>query len=72
MTGTAEIYHLKHVADFAGVYAAAGAGGVIGTKGGDTSVMKNDKGVVIRFHTHNRGVEVNLDVSGVAIALAPT
>lgn len=70
ITGSAEIYHLKALTDFNGVYGMAGAGGAIGTAGGGTAVLKNSKGVEIRLHAQDKGLEINLAVSGVDITLA--
>ena len=70
ITGTAEVYHLKALSDFSGVYGLAGAGGAIGKAGGGTAVLKNDKGVEIRLHAQDKGLEINLAVSGVDITLA--
>lgn len=69
ITGTAEVYHLKALTDFNGVYGLAGAGGAIGTAGGGTAVLKNSKGVEVRLHAQDKGLELNLAVSGVAITL---
>jgi hypothetical protein len=71
ITGTAEIYHLKRLTDFNGVYGSAGAGGAIGTAGGGTAVLKNDKGVEMRLHAQDKGLEINLAISGVKITLSP-
>jgi hypothetical protein len=70
ITATAEIYNLKTAADFNGMYAAAQAGGSVGTKGGGTAVMHNDKGVTIRVHTQDKGLALSVAGSGVAITLA--
>ncbi len=70
ITGTAEVYHLKALNDFDGIYGLAGAGGAIGAGGGGTAVLKNNKGVEIRLHAEDKGLEINLAVSGVDIALA--
>lgn len=70
ITGTAEIYHLNTLADFNGVYGLAGAGGAIGKAGGGTAVLKNTKGVEMRLHAQDKGLELNLAVSGVDITLS--
>lgn len=71
VTGTAEVYHLKTLQDFNGVYGAAIAGGAVGTAGGGTAVLKNHKGVELRLHAQDKGLEINLALSGVNITLAP-
>jgi hypothetical protein len=69
ITGTAEVYHLKTLTDFNGIYGLAGTGGAIGTAGGGTAVLRNSKGVEVRLHTQDKGLELNLAVSGVDITL---
>jgi hypothetical protein len=71
ITGVAEVYHLNSAADFAGGYAVASAGGAIAKTGGGTAVLRNDKGVVVRFHAKDKGLDVNLAASGVDIILEP-
>jgi len=71
MSGTGRVYHLKTPADFAGTYAVAGGGGALGSHGEGSASLKNDKGVVIEFHTREKGVSVNLDISGVHIKMLP-
>lgn len=69
--GTAEVYHLNSLQDFNGVYGAAGIGGVVGREGGGTAVLKNDKGVEMRLHAEDKGLEINLALSGVNVTLMP-
>ena len=71
LSGSGMVYHLQAPADFAGTYAAAGAGGAMGSHGEGGASLKNDKGVVIEFHTREKGISVNLDISGVHIKMAP-
>jgi hypothetical protein len=71
ITGTGEIFHLKSVADFPGIYAAAGGGGAMGKSGHGSASLKNDKGVVIEFKAKETGLEVNLAAGGVKIAMTP-
>jgi hypothetical protein len=71
VSGTAEVYHLNALQDFNGVYGAAGVGGVIGHEGGGTAVLKNDKGVEMRLHAEDKGLEINLALSGVKVTLMP-
>lgn len=72
MTGTGKIYHLKSVGDFAGNYASAGGGASIGSKGVSSASLRNGKGVVIEFHAKERGISLNLNLSGVNIKMAPS
>ena len=71
MTGVAEVYHLRKLTDFNGIYGAAEAGGSFGKEGGGDAILKNDKGVEMRIHTRDRGIEVSLAVSGVDVTLSP-
>ena len=71
MTGTAEVYKLTRLSDFNGIYGAAGAGGSLGKDGAGNAVLRNDKGVEMHIHTHDRGIEVSLAVSGVDVTLSP-
>lgn len=71
ISGTGEIFHLTSVADFPGIYAAAGGGGAMGTSGRGSASLKNDKGVVIEFKAKETGLEVNLAAGGVKIAMTP-
>ena len=71
ISGTGQIYHLASVADFPGVYAAAGGGATIGKMGRGSASLKNDKGVVIEFKAKETGLEVNLAAGGVTIAMTP-
>ncbi|WP_091741429.1 hypothetical protein [Phenylobacterium immobile] len=67
--GVAEIYHLQSLSDFPGLYVAAGAGGSAAEFGGGTAVLRNSKGVVIRLHTVDRGLQLNVAASGVLVEL---
>jgi hypothetical protein len=71
ISGTGTVYHLKTAADFGGTYAAAGGGGSIGPLGEGSASLRNEKGVVIEFRAKEKGVSINLDLSGVHIALTP-
>jgi hypothetical protein len=71
MSGVGTIYHLKSAADFAGTYASAGGGASLGSHGQGSASLKNDKGVVIEFHAKEKGVSINLDLSGVHIKMVP-
>jgi hypothetical protein len=62
------VYNLKALADFAGNYAAAGAG--ITLAGGGTAVyLKNEHGVVIKLIATDVGLKFKLSADGVHIAL---
>ena len=63
-----DVYHLKHLTDFDGTYAAIGAGAAAGPGAGH-SIMRNDKGVVIDLATESEGVLVKAGVDGVKLEL---
>jgi hypothetical protein len=54
--------------DVAGVYGAAGAGAALGI-GGQAIVLSNEKGAVLRLVGRQIGLQVNLDLSGLAISV---
>jgi len=61
-------YNLRSPSDIEGTYGAAGAGfTVIG--GAQVAQLQNDKGVIIQAHGVEIGLEVNLDLAGMTIAL---
>lgn len=63
-----EVYDLKDVADFPGVYGAVEAGVTI-VKGKDEILLKNDKGVTIKMKSKSEGVALNLGVEGMKITM---
>lgn len=67
--GEAEVYNLKRVEDFPGLYAVAGVGGAFVTMGGGTAVLRNAKGVEVRLRTRSQGLKIALAAGGVHIAL---
>jgi hypothetical protein len=71
ISGTGKVYHLASVADFPGVYAAAGGSATIGKAGRGSASLKNANGVVIEFKARETGLEVNLAAGGVTIAMTP-
>ena len=67
-TGVGNVYNLKKIEDFEGVYVKAAAGIVVGGGAGATS-MRNDKGVVISLTSVGQGVDIRLAVSGMDVTL---
>lgn len=66
VSSTGEVFNLTNVADFSGVYTAGEAGIAIG--GGPTdTIMKNDRGVVIRLHGSQKGGRLTLAAGGVTL-----
>jgi len=67
-SATGDVYHLTQLSDFAGNYAALGAG--ITLAGGGTAVyLKNEHGVVIKLVATNVGLKFKLSADGVHVAL---
>jgi lipid-binding SYLF domain-containing protein len=62
------VCNINSVRDVAGVYAAGGAGGAVG-RGAQAIVLTNQKGAVLSLTGHQVGLQVNADVSGLAITL---
>lgn len=68
ITSSGEVFNLSNVADFSGNYAAGEAGIAIAGGPSDT-IMKNDKGVVIRLHGTQQGGRLTLAAQGVKFQL---
>jgi hypothetical protein len=68
ITSSGEVFNLNNVADFSGNYAAGEAGIAIAGGPSDT-IMKNDKGVVIRLHGTQQGGRLTLAAQGVKFQL---
>jgi len=62
------VSHINSPYDVAGVYAAAGAGGAIGV-GGQAIVLQNEKGAILTLSGLQIGLQVNADLSGLAISV---
>ena len=65
---TGNVFSLKNVEDFSGLYRAAGAGGTA-VKGGEATALQNDKGVVIELKSATKGASLKLAVEGLKLAL---
>jgi hypothetical protein len=68
-TATGDVSHLAKLADFAGNYAAVGAGATAGG-GAGTAVMKNQNGVVIELRSTTQGASLRLGAEGIRLTLA--
>jgi hypothetical protein len=66
---TGDVYNLKNVADFAGVYGVAEAGATLGNASKGDFVMKNDKGVILHLKSAAQGIALDLGVEGLKITL---
>jgi hypothetical protein len=65
---TGNVYNLKKLEDFSGVYAAAGAEGTVG-KGAGVSSLRNDHGVVINLKSTTKGANLKLAAEGIKVTL---
>jgi|SRR5688572_18535756 len=63
-----EVYNLKSVDDFTGVFAAAVAGGTLGG-GGGAAAMKNQNGASMVWTSANQGVSFSLAQAGLSVKL---
>ncbi len=61
-------YNMRSPADIAGTYGAAGAGFTL-IGGARVAQLQNEKGVILQVHGVQIGLEVNLDLAGMTIAL---
>jgi hypothetical protein len=66
---TGDVYNLKNVADFAGVYGVAEAGVTLGNASKGDFVMRNDKGVILHLKSAAQGIALDLGVEGLKITL---
>ncbi len=62
------VRNIRRVRDATGVYGAAGGGGALG-KGAQVIIMTNDKGAKLELTGRQVGLQVNADLSGIAISL---
>src|SRR6476659_647741 len=68
VTTSGEVFNLKNVADFSGTYLAGEAGAAV-VSGPTDTVMKNDKGVVLRLHGTQKGARLTLAAQGVKLTI---
>jgi hypothetical protein len=66
---TGDVYNLKNVTDFAGVYGVAEAGVTLGNASKGDFVMRNDKGVILHLKSAAQGIALDLGVEGLKITL---
>lgn len=65
---TGNVYNLKKLEDFDGVYAAAGAEGTAG-KGAGVSSLRNSKGVVINLKSETKGANIKVAAEGIKLTV---
>ena len=63
VTTSGEVFNLKNVADFGGTY-VAGEAGIAIVAGPTDTIMKNEKGVVLRLHGTQKGARLTLAAGG--------
>jgi len=66
---TGDVYDLKNVSDFAGVYGVAEAGVTLGNASKGDFVMKNDKGVTLHLKAGAQGIALDLGVEGLKVTM---
>ena len=66
---TGDVYDLKNIADFAGVYGVAEAGATLGNASKGDFVMKNDKGVTMHLKSAAQGIALDLGVEGMKVRM---
>lgn len=62
------VSNIRRASDVTGVYAAVGGGGAVG-RGGQLIVMTNGKGARLELQGKQVGLQVNADLSGLAITV---
>ena len=65
---TGNVFNLKNVEDFSGIYRAASAGGTA-VKGGEITALQNEKGVVIDLKSVTKGASLKLALEGLKLTL---
>ncbi len=68
VTATGKVYNLKNISDFAGNYAAIGAGAAIGG-GAAALTMQNQRGVVMDLTATQAGVKFDIGPKGLNVTL---
>ena len=62
------VTNIRQPSDVAGVYGAVGAGGAVGV-GAQAIVLRNEKGATLQLTGQQVGLQINADLSGLAISL---
>ena len=62
------VFSLKNLEDFSGIYRAASAGAAA-VKGKDITALENDKGVVLELKSTTKGASLKLALEGLKLAL---
>ena len=70
LSGTAKVFNLQSVDDFAGTYVVATTGAAAGDRGAGTATLTNTKGVSIHLDTRETGLLFRFGAGGVVISWA--
>ena len=65
---TGNVFSLKKIEDFSGLYRAAGVEGTA-VKGAGATALQNDKGVVIEIKSMTKGANLKIALEGLKLAL---
>jgi len=65
---TGNVFTLKNLEDFSGIYRAASAGATA-VKGKDITSLENDKGVVLELKSATKGASLKLALEGLKLTL---
>jgi len=68
LTATGQVYNLKRIEDFNGIYTAVSAGATA-VDGGTVTYLRNNNGVYIELKATTRGADFQLGADGVQLAL---
>ncbi len=69
--GSGEVYDLKKLEDFPGIYGGSTVGATAGDKGMGISVVENQKNVILRVRvTDSKGLQLSASLGGVEIKFA--
>ena len=68
VSASGEVYHLRHLSDFAGTYNAASAGIAVGG-GVGASYLENQHDVVLKIKSKKQGVQFTLAAGGLRVKL---
>ena len=66
ITAKGDVYFMKRLEDFAGVYSAATLGATLG-KGAGASQYENNKGVFLKVQSKSEGLALTLGLGGVQV-----
>jgi hypothetical protein len=63
ISATGEVYNLKDISKFAGIYSKADVAAAAGP-GAGALYLKNENGVVLKLHSKAKGVQLNIGSAG--------